>query len=279
MSRLLKVVAGGLIVLGVVASAGVIFAVQAEKPAPGPTAVEKQAAAPAGVETPAIVPEKVEKLAAAPAMAEKPSPVPAVVKQAPRKIGIGREAKPEEVAGWDIDIRPDGQGLPVGSGTPKQGETIFSERCAACHGEFGESIGKWPILAGGTGTIASEDPVRSIGSYWPYASTVIDYIRRAMPYGDAQSLTNDELYAVSAYVFYLNDIITDENFVLSNKNFASLKLPNEANFHDDDRETTERSFWKAAPCMTNCAAGKAEITAHASVVDVTPEAGKGPKVD
>jgi cytochrome c len=93
-----------------------------------------------------------------------------------KPLGIGRAAKPEEIAGWDIDIRPDGQGLPAGKGTVKQGEAIYMQQCAACHGEFGESAGRWPILSGGADTLASHDPVKSIGSYWPYASTVIDYI-------------------------------------------------------------------------------------------------------
>ena len=117
-----------------------------------------------------------------------------------KRLGIGREATPEEIAGWDIDIRPDGQGLPPGKGTVKQGEPLYMTHCAACHGEFGESAGRWPILIGGAGTLASHDPVKSIGSYWPYASTVFDYIRRSMPFGNAQSLSNDELYAVTAYV-------------------------------------------------------------------------------
>lgn len=197
----------------------------------------------------------------------------------PKRLGIGRVATPEEIAGWDIDIRPDGQGLPVGKGSVKQGEEIYNAQCASCHGEFGESAGRWPILSGGAGTIASHDPVKSIGSYWPYASTVIDYIRRAMPYGNAQSLTPDELYAVTAYVLYLNDIVTDDEFELSNQNFTSIKLPNEAKFFDDDREKTEKEFWKKEPCMVNCAPGKAEIVGRARVLDVTPEPGKGPKVD
>jgi cytochrome c len=120
---------------------------------------------------------------------------------ATKHLGIGRQAKPEEIAGWDIDIRPDGHGLPPGKGTVKQGEEIYMQQCAACHGEFGESAGRWPILMGGAGTLASHDPVKTIGSYWPYASTVIDYIRRSMPFGDAQSLSNDQLYAVTAYAF------------------------------------------------------------------------------
>src|SRR3954471_8717839 len=117
-----------------------------------------------------------------------------------QKLGIGREATPAEIAGWDIAIRPDGRGLPPGKGTVRQGEALYLERCASCHGEFGEATGRWPIRSGGEGRLASHDPVRSIGSYWPYAATVMDYIRRAMPFGNAQSLTNDELYAVTAYV-------------------------------------------------------------------------------
>src|SRR5437868_2911516 len=156
-----------------------------------------------------------------------------------KHLGIGRAVTPEEIAGWDIDIRPDGQGLPPGKGTVKQGEAIYMQQCAACHGEFGESAGRWPILFGGDGTLASNDPVKSIGSYWPYASTVMDYIRRAMPFGNAQSLSHDELYAVTAYVFYLNDIIKEKDFELNAATFKAIKLPNENNFHDDDRESTE----------------------------------------
>ena len=195
------------------------------------------------------------------------------------KLGIGRQAAPQEIAGWDIDVRPDGQGLPEGKGTPKQGEKLYVERCGACHGEFGESAGRWPMVAGGQGTIAGHDPVKTVGSYWPYASTVIDYIRRAMPFGAAQSLTNDELYAITAYVLLLNDVITDENFELNEKTFKTLKLKNEPNFFDDDRETAEKAFWKKDPCMKDCLPGTAKITGRASVIDVTPEPGKGPKVE
>lgn len=195
------------------------------------------------------------------------------------KLGIGRAATAEEIAGWDIAIRPDGHNLPVGSGTVKQGEPLYVERCASCHGEFGESAGRWPILSGGNGSLATHDPVKSVGSYWPYATTLLDYIRRAMPFGAAQSLTNDELYAITAYVLYLNDIIKTEDFELSDKNFRTIKLPNEDNFFDDDREISEKAFWKKNPCMTNCVPGDAKITGRAQVIDVTPEAGKGPKAD
>ena len=182
-------------------------------------------------------------------------------------------------AGWDIDVRPDGRGLPPGKGTVKEGEAIYVERCASCHGEFGESAGRWPILSGGNGSLASHDPVKSVGSYWPYASTLFDYIRRAMPFGMAQSMTDDELYAVTAYVLYLNDVVKTEDFELSAGNFPTVKLPNEPNFFDDDREATEKEFWKKTPCMKNCAPGAAKIIGRARALDVTPESGKGPKVE
>ena len=196
-----------------------------------------------------------------------------------QKLGIGRVATPQEIAGWDIDIRPDGHGLPPGKGTVAQGEPLYMERCAACHGEFGESAGRWPMIAGGHGTLAGHEPVKTVGSYWPYPATVMDYIRRSMPFGNAQSLTNDELYAITAYVLYLNDIITDEDFELNESNFGSVKLKNEQNFFDDDRETAEKSFWKKEPCMKDCLPGTAKVVGRATLIDVTPEPGKGPKVE
>jgi mono/diheme cytochrome c family protein len=206
-------------------------------------------------------------------------PQPVTATKSSKRLGIGREAKPEEIAGWDIDIRPDGQGLPPGKGTVKAGEPLYMTHCAACHGEFGESAGRWPILMGGAGTLTSHDPVKSVGSYWPFASTVIDYIRRSMPFGNAQSLSNDELYAITAYVLYLNDVIKDEDFELNAQTFKSIKLSNQPNFVDDDREVTEKEFWRASPCMSDCAPGEAKIVGRASALDVTPEAGKGPKVE
>lgn len=213
------------------------------------------------------------------AAAAKAANVPAVASPSGKRYGVGRPATNEEVAGWDIDIRPDGQGLPPGKGTAKEGEAVYMERCAACHGEFGEGSGRWPVLVGGAGTLKSHDPVKTVGSYWPYASTLMDYIRRAMPYGSAQSLTNDELYAVTAYVLSLNDVIKDENFELNEKSFSTLKLPNQPNFYDDDRQTSEAHFWKREPCMKDCTPEPAKISGRARVLDVTPEAGKGPKVE
>jgi cytochrome c len=132
---------------------------------------------------------------------------------------------------------------------------------------------------GGAGTLAGDDPVKSVGSYWPFASTVMDYIRRSMPFGNAQSLTNDELYAVTAYVLYLNDIIRDENFELNAKSFTSIKLPNQPNFIDDDREIVEKEFWQAAPCMASCIPAPARIIGRARALDVTPEGATAPKVE
>ena len=187
---------------------------------------------------------------------------------AERKLDIGRAATPAEIAGWDIDVRSDGKGLPPGKGSVKDGEEVYMAKCAACHGEFGESAGRWPMVAGGQGSLKSDDPVKTVGSYFAHLSTVIDYVRRAMPLGDAQSLNNDELYAVVAYMLFLNDIV-DEKFVLSKETFAGVKMPNAGGFYDDDRETAEKSFW-AAPCMTNCKAD-VKITGRARVIDVTPD--------
>ncbi|WP_145927409.1 c-type cytochrome [Bradyrhizobium neotropicale] len=194
------------------------------------------------------------------------------------KMGLGREALPEEIAAWDTDVRPDGRGLPVGRGTVKQGDELFQERCASCHGEFGQGAGRWPVLAGGQGTLRADRPDKTIGSFWPDLSTVYDYIRRAMPYGNARSLTDDEAYALVAFLLNLNDIVKDENFELNDKNFASIKLPNAEAFFDDDRETSEKKFWNKDPCMRNCRE-LPKVTGKAISVDVTPDGKSGPKVD
>jgi S-disulfanyl-L-cysteine oxidoreductase SoxD len=197
------------------------------------------------------------------------APTPALAQNKVRNYGIGHVATPAEIAGWNIDVRPDGQGAPPGHGSVKEGEKIYGERCAACHGEFGESAGRWPQLAQGKGTLASPNPVKTVGSYFPYLSSVFDYIRRAMPFGDAESLSNDELYAVTAYVLNLNDIV-DDKFVLSKETWNQVKMPNQAGFYNDDRETTEKAFWQRNPCMENCR-GPVKITGHAQAVDVTPD--------
>lgn len=183
--------------------------------------------------------------------------------------GLGRPALPEEIKAWDIDVRPDGVGLPPGKGSVHDGEQLFIDNCTACHGDFGEGAGRWPVLAGGKGSLKSERPEKTIGSYWPYASTVYDYIHRAMPFGAGQTLQPDQVYALVAYLLYLNDEVGDD-FVLSQENFPTVKLPNEANFYDDDRETIESAFWNREPCMKDCKA-KVEIISRARILDVTPD--------
>ncbi|MEQ8817575.1 MAG: c-type cytochrome [Thalassobaculum sp.] len=201
---------------------------------------------------------------------------PAATDQAAASHGVlhlGRVATADEIAAWDIDVRPDGAGLPAGRGTVADGEALFTERCASCHGDFGEGTGRWPVLAGGRDTLTADRPEKTIGSYWPYLSTVYDYVRRSMPFGDARSLSDDEVYAITAYLLYLNDVVTDTDFELSRDNFAEVRLPNEANFIADDRAGESHYAAKGEPCMQDCKPA-AKITMRARVLDVTPEAGK-----
>ena len=194
------------------------------------------------------------------------------------KLGLGRPALPEEIKAWDTDVRPDGQGLPPGKGTVKQGDEIFQAQCAACHGEFGQGVGRWPVLAGGAGTLKADRPDKTIGSFWPELSTVFDYVKRAMPYGNAQSLSNDDVYALTAYLLSMNDVVKDENFELNEKNFTSIKMPNASAFFDDDRETSEKQFWGKEPCMKNCRSAP-KVIGRAMSVDVTPDNKVSSKVD
>jgi S-disulfanyl-L-cysteine oxidoreductase SoxD len=196
-----------------------------------------------------------------------------------QKLGLGREATIAEISAWDIDVRPDGRGLPVGKGTAAKGEDIFQTQCASCHGEFGEGKDRWPVLAGGLGTLKADRPEKTIGSYWPYASTVFDYVKRAMPFGNAQSLSNDDVYAVTAYLLQLNDVIKDPNLELNQTTLATIKMPNADGFFDDDRETSEKHFWKPKLCMKDCRKDAATVLNRASVLDVTPDKKTGPKVD
>jgi cytochrome c len=194
------------------------------------------------------------------------------------KLGLGRPALPEEIKAWDTDVRADGKGLPAGKGTAKQGDEVFQEKCASCHGEFGQGVGRYPVLAGGLGTLKADRPDKTVGSFWPDVSTVFDYIKRAMPFGNAQSLTDDETYALTAYILSMNDIIKDENFELNEKNFSSVRMPNAGSFYGDDREVAEKHFWKKDPCMKDCRPAP-KVIGRAVSVDVTPDSKAGPKVD
>ena len=184
------------------------------------------------------------------------------------KLNLGRKATSEEVVAWNIDIRPDGQGLPEGSGTVAQGEEIWAEKCSSCHGDFGEAIDRWPVIAGGGDTLKSDDPVKTVGSYWPYLSTVWDYVNRAMPFNEARSLEPDEVYALTAYILFINDVVSEEDFELSKANFIEQRLPNENGFVTDARPDTP-NVKTTAPCMKDCKAN-VKITNRARVLDVTP---------
>lgn len=192
---------------------------------------------------------------AAPAMAEK--------------LGLGRPALPEEIAAWDVAVLPDGTGLPEGSGDVLAGEEVFAEKCASCHGEFAEGIDAWPVLAGGQGSLTDRRPVKTIGSYWPYLSTVFDYVHRSMPFGAAQTVSVDEAYAITAFLLYSNGLVEDD-FVLSRETFGEITMPNAEGFYPDDRAEAEYPQFSAEACMADCG-GAVKVTKRAIELNVTPE--------
>src|SRR5712671_4382417 len=152
--------------------------------------------------------------------------IPAFTAESPN---LGRVATPDEIAPWDISIGPKGSGLPAGSGTPKQGEAVYTAKCLACHGEKGAGKPN-DALVGGRGTLAGDQPpVKTVGSFWPYATTLFDYVRRAMPLNESKSLTNDEVYAVVAYLLQLNDII-GENETINAQTLPRVQMPNRDGF-------------------------------------------------
>ena len=185
-----------------------------------------------------------------------------------RFFNLGSIATTEEVLGWDIDVRPDGLGAPLGSGNAIDGEEIYAEVCAGCHGDFGEGMDRWPELVGGEGTLDTHDPLKTTGSYWPYASTVYDYIYRAMPFGMSQSLTVDETYQIVAFILNMNDIIEDD-FVLSNENIGDIEMPNRDGFMLPDPRPDVATLGKK-PCMSDCNV-PIKIIGKARDIDVTPE--------
>ncbi len=148
----------------------------------------------------------------------------------PERLGFGRPATPQELGAEDIDVRADGTGLPPGQGSVEQGVALFASTCAACHGERGEK----PVvpalrLVGGRGTLATPGAVQTVGSYWPYATTLFDYIRRAMPFEAPESLTADQVYAVTAYLLHLNGIVPD-GAVLDAATLPNVQMPNRNGF-------------------------------------------------
>ena len=144
---------------------------------------------------------------------------------------FGKPISEADAKAWDISIAPDGKGLPEGSGTPAQGAMVYAQKCASCHGEKGEG-GLGPRLVGGQGTLkAPQQPVQTVGSYWAYPTSVFDYVRRAMPYAQPKSLTNDEVYATVAYIFSINGIIKDTD-VMNKDTLVKVQMPNRDGFID-----------------------------------------------
>jgi mono/diheme cytochrome c family protein len=184
-------------------------------------------------------------------------------------LGLGRAALPVELRAWNTDVRPDGLGLPEGSGNVLDGEAIFAKKCAACHGDFAEGVDRWPALAGGQGSLQDARPLKTLGSYWPYLSTSWDYIYRAMPFDAPASLEARETYAIVAYLLFANDLVDDDSFVLSRENLPNIALPNAETFRDDDRAKTEYKAFRGA-CMDDCKPS-VTITKRATGVGVTPD--------
>jgi cytochrome c len=144
---------------------------------------------------------------------------------------LGEPVSAAELARWDISIPPSGEGLPPGSGNVRQGLKVYEQHCLACHGAKG--AGKpADALAGGAGSLATKTPLRTVGSYWPYSTTLFDYVRRAMPLNNPLSLSDDEVYAVSAYVLFLNGIIA-EDAVMNARSLPQVKMPNRDGFISD----------------------------------------------
>ncbi len=141
--------------------------------------------------------------------------------------GLGKPITAAEMAAWDINILPDGSGLPPGSGTPAQGARIYAEKCAACHGENGKG-GPNSALVGGA-PLTSMETVKTIANFWPYATTIFDYVRRAMPWQQPKTLTNDEVYALTAYLLALNKLI-GENDAVNAETLPRVRMPNRDGF-------------------------------------------------
>jgi len=166
----------------------------------------------------------------------------------PGQFVYGKAATPQEIAGWNIDVRgSDGAGLPPGKGNVTHGADVFAQACAACHGTFGEGEGRYPKLMGGEGTLTADRPQPSVGSYWPFAPTLWDYINRAMPLTAPHSLSADDVYALTAYILNFNNIVPGD-FVADRDSLPKVTMPNRDNFiWKDPRPDTA-----AVECMKNC---------------------------
>ncbi|MCD9014109.1 c-type cytochrome [Parachryseolinea silvisoli] len=153
----------------------------------------------------------------------------------PATSGLGRVATAAEIATLDIDVRPDGQGLPPGSGTVREGQLLYQQKCARCHGRTGVEGPYSALVSIPSDTTRKGKQEKTVGNYWPYASTLYDYIRRAMPYDSSGSLTPEQVYSLTAFLLHANDII-DSTTVLTNQNLPQVVMPAREMFVTDDRK-------------------------------------------
>jgi S-disulfanyl-L-cysteine oxidoreductase SoxD len=151
-----------------------------------------------------------------------------------QKYGLGRSLSPEEIRQYDVLIPPSGEGLPAGRGTAEQGKAIYAAQCARCHGATGRE-GPEDVLVGGIGSLTAGQPQKTVGSYWPYATTLWDYLNRAMPFDRPGVLSADDVYAVTAYVLHLNGIVSPTD-VLDASTLPKVRMPNRDGFVPDDRD-------------------------------------------
>lgn len=158
---------------------------------------------------------------------------------------IGTRPTEAEIAAWNIDVAPDGKSLPPGRGSVAQGRDVYDQKCAACHGKDLEG-GMGPALVGGAGSLASATPLKTVGSYWPYATTLFDYIRRTMPLAAPQSLSNDEVYALTGYVLFRIGVLT-EDAAVDAAVVVNVRMPNQDGFYVDDRPDA-----KSPACYQDC---------------------------
>lgn len=165
--------------------------------------------------------------------------------QAPDYKNVGRAPTAQEIQAFDIAVGTDGKELPPGSGNAKTGATLFAQKCAACHGENLEGSTQAPALIGGAGTLTSLHPKMTTGSYWPFATTIFDYIRRAMPRFQEGILTNEQVYSLTAFILFRDEIIKEDD-VIDAKTLPKIKMPNRDGFIPQN--TDEIHDWKKRGC-------------------------------
>jgi mono/diheme cytochrome c family protein len=188
----------------------------------------------------------------------------ALADKAPR-YNFGTPVASAQIAPWNIDVNGlTGAGLPPGHGSVSDGAKIWEGKCASCHGEFGEGAGRFPVLAGGAGSLKEEVPQKTVGSFWPYAPTLFDYIKRAMPFPAPESLSNDEVYALTAYILNLNDIVP-KTATMDATSLGAIKMPNRNGFIKAQWDT------KNVACMSKCKPAAIKVTSDLVNLHVTPD--------